>query len=86
MRWASRCRSELAVTRAGQWSPDDPELHPRSRPHRQHGRGAEQAFVDRAALGRMVTEEEVAQAVEAMLTLTGLSGADIDLSAGMIAR
>ena len=47
---------------------------------------AEQAFVGRAALGRMVTEEEVAEAVSAMLTMTGLSGADIDLSGGMIAR
>lgn len=47
---------------------------------------AEQAFVSRAALRRMVTEEEVAQAVIAMLAMPGLCGADIDLSAGMIAR
>ena len=46
---------------------------------------AEQAFVSRSALGRMVTEAEVAGAVAAMLGMPGLSGADIDLSAGMIA-
>jgi NAD(P)-dependent dehydrogenase (short-subunit alcohol dehydrogenase family) len=47
---------------------------------------AEQAFVSRAALRRMVTEEEVGQSVIAMLAMPGLCGADIDLSAGMIAR
>lgn len=47
---------------------------------------AEQAFVSRSALHRMVTEQEVALAVRAMLGMTGLSGADIDLSAGMVAR
>ena len=47
---------------------------------------AEEAFVSRAALRRMVTEDEVAQAVVAMLAMPGLCGADIDLSAGMIAR
>lgn len=47
---------------------------------------AEAAFVSRAALGRMVTEDEVAEAVIAMLAMPGLCGADIDLSAGMIAR
>lgn len=47
---------------------------------------AEQAFVSRAALGRMVTEEEVARAVTAMLAMPGLCAADIDLSAGMVAR
>jgi hypothetical protein len=46
---------------------------------------AERAFVNRSALGRMVTEEEVARATVAILGLTGLSGADVDLSAGMIA-
>lgn len=46
---------------------------------------AEQSFVSRAALGRMVTEDEVARAVIAMLAMPGLCGADIDLSAGMIA-
>lgn len=47
---------------------------------------AERAFVERAALGRMVEESEVADAVIAMLHMPGLAGADIDLSAGMIAR
>ena len=46
---------------------------------------AETAFVSRAALGRMVTEEEVGRAVVAMLDMPGLCGADVDLSAGMIA-
>jgi len=46
---------------------------------------AEAAFVSRAALGRMVTEEEVGAAVLAMLAMPGLCGADIDLSAGMVA-
>jgi NAD(P)-dependent dehydrogenase (short-subunit alcohol dehydrogenase family) len=46
---------------------------------------AEQAFVNRAALGRMVTEDEVGQAAVAILGMSGLSGADVDLSAGMIA-
>lgn len=47
---------------------------------------AEHDFVSRAALKRMVSEEEVAQSVIAMLHMPGLCGADIDLSAGMIAR
>lgn len=47
---------------------------------------AKEAFVSRSALQRMVTEEEVADAVVAMLRMPGLCGADIDLSAGMIAR
>ena len=46
---------------------------------------AEAAFVSRAALGRMVTEEEVGAAVLAMLGMPGLCGSDVDLSAGMIA-
>jgi NAD(P)-dependent dehydrogenase (short-subunit alcohol dehydrogenase family) len=46
---------------------------------------AEHAFVSRAALGRMVTETEVGAAVVAMLAMPGLCGADIDLSAGMVA-
>ena len=45
----------------------------------------EAEFAARAALHRMVTEEEVASAVLAMLAMTALSGADIDLSAGVIA-
>lgn len=46
---------------------------------------AEQVFVSRAALGRMVTEEEVGSAVLAMLAMPGMCGADVDLSAGMVA-
>ena len=46
---------------------------------------AEQAFVSRSALRRLVGEDEVAAAVLAMLRMPGLCGADIDLSAGMIA-
>lgn len=46
---------------------------------------AQDAFVSRAALGRMVTEEEVGAAVLAMLAMPGLCGADVDLSAGMVA-
>ncbi|MEU2623349.1 SDR family NAD(P)-dependent oxidoreductase [Streptomyces sp. NPDC007157] len=46
---------------------------------------AERDFVSRAALGRLVEEDEVAQALVAMLAMPGLCGADIDLSAGMIA-
>lgn len=47
---------------------------------------AREAFVSRSALHRMVTEDEVAAAVLAILQMPGLCGADIDLSAGMIAR
>lgn len=47
---------------------------------------AEAAFVSRAALQRMLTEEEVAAAVVAMLHMPGLCAADVDLSAGMVAR
>ncbi len=47
---------------------------------------AEAAFVSRSALGRMITEEEVATALVAMLSMPGLCAADIDLSAGMVAR
>jgi NAD(P)-dependent dehydrogenase (short-subunit alcohol dehydrogenase family) len=47
---------------------------------------SEKEFVSRAALKRMVTEDEVASAVVAMLHMPGMCGADIDLSAGMIAR
>jgi NAD(P)-dependent dehydrogenase (short-subunit alcohol dehydrogenase family) len=47
---------------------------------------AEQNFVSRAALHRMVEEDEVAAAVIAMLHMPGLCAADIDLSAGMVAR
>lgn len=47
---------------------------------------ARTAFVGRAALGRMVEEHEVADAVLAMLAMPGLCAADIDLSAGMVGR
>lgn len=47
---------------------------------------AEEEYVSRAALHRMVTEEEVALAMVAMLNMPGLCGADVDLSAGMVAR
>jgi NAD(P)-dependent dehydrogenase (short-subunit alcohol dehydrogenase family) len=47
---------------------------------------AETEFVARSALKRMVTEQEVGAAVLAMLAMPGLTGADIDLSAGMVAR
>lgn len=47
---------------------------------------AEKEFVSRAALGRMVEEREVAAAVVAMLNMPGMTGADVDLSAGMAAR
>jgi NAD(P)-dependent dehydrogenase (short-subunit alcohol dehydrogenase family) len=47
---------------------------------------AEAAFVSRAALQRLVEEDEVGLAVVAMLQMPGLTGADIDLSAGMVAR
>ncbi|MGP3769708.1 SDR family NAD(P)-dependent oxidoreductase [Streptomyces sp. SDT5-1] len=46
---------------------------------------AERDFASRAALGRLVEEGEVARALVAMLGMPGLCGADIDLSAGMIA-
>lgn len=44
------------------------------------------AFVSRATLGRLVEADEVGQAVVAMLLMPGLHAADIDLSAGMVAR
>jgi NAD(P)-dependent dehydrogenase (short-subunit alcohol dehydrogenase family) len=46
---------------------------------------AQQEYVSRAAAQRMVTEAEVAAAAVAMLGMTGLNGADVDLSAGMVA-
>ncbi|MCX2732666.1 SDR family NAD(P)-dependent oxidoreductase [Saccharopolyspora sp. NFXS83] len=47
---------------------------------------AEAEFVSRAALGRMVTEDEVGAALVAMLRMPGLCAADVDLSAGMVGR
>jgi NAD(P)-dependent dehydrogenase (short-subunit alcohol dehydrogenase family) len=46
---------------------------------------AERDFVSRAALNRLVEPGEVGAAVLAMLRMPGLCGADLDLSAGMIA-
>jgi NAD(P)-dependent dehydrogenase (short-subunit alcohol dehydrogenase family) len=46
---------------------------------------ARAAFVNRSALGRMVTVDEVGQAVLAMLAMPGMSGAEVDLSAEMVA-
>ena len=46
---------------------------------------ARQAFVSRSALGRMITEDEVGRSVLAMLAMPGMCGADVDLSAGMVA-
>lgn len=48
--------------------------------------GAEAEYVSKSALHRMITEEEVGDAVAAMLHMTGLCAADIDLTAGMVAR
>lgn len=47
---------------------------------------SEEEFVSRAALKRMVTEDEVGAALVATLQMPGLCAADIDLSAGMVAR
>jgi NAD(P)-dependent dehydrogenase (short-subunit alcohol dehydrogenase family) len=47
---------------------------------------AERAFASRATAGRLLEESEVGDAVVAMLAMTGLHCADIDLSAGMVAR
>jgi len=46
---------------------------------------AERAFVSRAALDRLVEEDEVGAGLVAMLQIPGMCGADVDLSAGMIA-
>ena len=43
-------------------------------------------FLARTVLGRMIEEEEVADAVTAILTMHGMTAADIDLSGGMVAR
>lgn len=46
---------------------------------------AEEAYVSRAAQHRLVEEWEVGEALVAMLRIPGMTGADVDLSAGMIA-
>jgi NAD(P)-dependent dehydrogenase (short-subunit alcohol dehydrogenase family) len=47
---------------------------------------ATDAFVSRSLLRRLVEPDEVGRAVVAMLQMSGLHAADIDLSAGMVAR
>jgi NAD(P)-dependent dehydrogenase (short-subunit alcohol dehydrogenase family) len=47
---------------------------------------ARSEFANRALLGRLLEEEEVGLAVVSMLQMPGLHAADIDLSAGMVAR
>jgi NAD(P)-dependent dehydrogenase (short-subunit alcohol dehydrogenase family) len=42
-------------------------------------------FAARGALNRMISEDEVGAAVLVMLAMTAMTGADIDLSAGMVA-
>ena len=46
---------------------------------------AREAFIGRSALHRAVTADEVAASVLAILAMPGMTGADVDLSAGMIA-
>lgn len=46
---------------------------------------ARRAFVERSAIGRMVTPEEVADALVAILAMPGLTGSELDFSGGMIA-
>ncbi|MDJ0105047.1 SDR family NAD(P)-dependent oxidoreductase [Rhodococcus erythropolis] len=45
---------------------------------------AQEEFISRSAMHRLVLESEVADAAVAILQMPGLTGADIDLSAGMI--
>jgi NAD(P)-dependent dehydrogenase (short-subunit alcohol dehydrogenase family) len=47
---------------------------------------ARREFANRALLGRLLEEDEVGLAVVSMLQMPGLHAADIDLSAGMVAR
>lgn len=47
---------------------------------------AERQFVSRAAAKRMVTDDEVSEGVLAILSMRGLYGADIDMTAGMMER
>ena len=82
-----RGAGQQPVARAGARRADGPQLpaggpaaaaSPSARPN--------EAFAGRATLGRLVEESEVGDAVVAMLAMTGLHCADIDLSAGMVAR
>lgn len=47
---------------------------------------AQAAYVGRSILGRLLTEDEVAEAALSVLCMSGLHAADIDLSVGMVAR
>ncbi len=47
---------------------------------------AREAFTSRALFRRLLEEDEVGQAVVAILRMPGLHAADIDLSAGMVGR
>lgn len=46
---------------------------------------ARQAYTSKAATGRLVKEEEVVQGAISLLASTGLTGVELDLSAGMFA-
>jgi hypothetical protein len=46
---------------------------------------ARREFVERSAIGRMVTPDEVADALVAILAMPGLTGSELDFSGGMIA-
>ncbi len=79
-------RGKFAVSGTGEWPADGPQLRVGKRTHRnQHpGSGGGIRVPFRAAPYGHRTQ--VGQAVTAMLHMPGLCGADIDLSAGMIAR
>lgn len=47
---------------------------------------AERRFVSRGALGRLLEEDEIVDGVLAVLAMRGLTGADLDISGGMVAR
>lgn len=47
---------------------------------------AERRFVSRGALGRLLEEDEIADGVLAVLGMRALTGADLDISGGMVAR
>ena len=83
----ARRHREQPVARAGQpargWTATSASRP--SGPARRRGGGGRVRRRGRA-LHRMVTEDEVGAAVVAMLQMPGLHAADIDLSAGMVAR
>ena len=79
-------RVEHPFARTGRGGTDGPQFPAGGRANRRRRTTqARDAFVNRSALGRMVTEDEVGAAVVAMLGMPGMSGADVDLSAGMVA-